>query len=262
MKRLTQASPLGRVVATLGVLIIVQSVAVIRYGAKVKFVKSELPVNTISFWGTTVSIDRLILVALAVGLTFCLWFFYRRSQFGISTTAVAENQRTAGSLGLSADKIAALNWALGSGLAGMVAIFLAPISSLQVTGMTTLVIAALAAALVASFRSFPIALYAGLAIGVIQTILTRYVHIPGVPQSLLDKVGEVLTWPASHEQVVAASKLVPDEIVQMLTASGTPAEARAKVKHYIDHGCTSPILYPLGDVKATIDTFAGWDGLS
>ena len=84
----------------------------------------------------------------------------------------------------------------------------------------------------------------------------------GVPQSLLDKVGEVLTWPASHEQVVAASKLVPDEIVQMLTASGTPAEARAKVKHYIDHGCTSPILYPLGDVKATIDTFAGWDGLS
>jgi 5,10-methylenetetrahydromethanopterin reductase len=27
----------------------------------------------------------------------------------------------------------------------------------------------------------------------------------GVPQSLLDKVGEVLTWPATHEQVVAAS---------------------------------------------------------
>ena len=47
----------------------------------------------------------------------------------------------------------------------------------------------------------------------------------GVPQSLLDEVGEVLTWPATHEQVEAASKLVPDEIVQMLTASGTPDEA-------------------------------------
>ena len=51
----------------------------------------------------------------------------------------------------------------------------------------------------------------------------------GVPQSLLDSVGEVLTWPATHEQVVAASKLVPDEIVQMLTASGTPADARERV---------------------------------
>ena len=80
----------------------------------------------------------------------------------------------------------------------------------------------------------------------------------GVPQSLLDKVGEVLTWPATHEQVEAASKLVPDEIVQMLTASGTPDEARAKVREYIKDGATCPILYPLGDVTAMIDAFAGW----
>jgi 5,10-methylenetetrahydromethanopterin reductase len=78
----------------------------------------------------------------------------------------------------------------------------------------------------------------------------------GVPQSLLEKVGEVLTWPATHEQVMAAAKLVPDEIVQMLTASGTPAEARDQVGHYLRNGATCPILYPLGDVKAMIDAFA------
>ncbi|MFM7745936.1 MAG: LLM class flavin-dependent oxidoreductase, partial [Actinomycetota bacterium] len=80
----------------------------------------------------------------------------------------------------------------------------------------------------------------------------------GVPQSLLDKVGSVLTWPATHEQVVAASKFVPDEIVQMLTASGTPEDARRQVAHYMRNGCTCPILYPLGDVKAMIDAFSGW----
>ena len=72
-------------------------------------------------------------------------------------------------------------------------------------------------------------------------------------------MGEVLTWPATHEQVEKASELVPDEIVQMLTASGTPAEARAKVAEYMKNGCTSPILYPLGDVRAMIDTFSDWD---
>lgn len=104
------------------------------------------------------------------------------------------------------------------------------------------------------------------ALDMARMMVTQYLgqqpHImkaSGVPQSLLDRVGEVLTWPATHEQVEAASKLVPDEIVQMLTASGTPAEARAKVKHYIDHGCTCPILYPLGDVHAMIDAFADWD---
>ena len=106
------------------------------------------------------------------------------------------------------------------------------------------------------------------ALNMAREMVTQYLgqqpHImkaSGVPQSLLDKVGGVLTWPATHEQVTAASKLVPDEIVQMLTASGTPAEARASVKHYIDNGATCPILYPLGDVKAMIDTFADWDGV-
>jgi 5,10-methylenetetrahydromethanopterin reductase len=103
------------------------------------------------------------------------------------------------------------------------------------------------------------------ALDMARMMVTQYLgqqpHImkaSGVPQSLLDSVGEVLTWPATHEQVEAASKLVPDEIVQMLTASGTPAEAKARVADYIAGGATCPILYPLGDVKAMIDTFSGW----
>jgi 5,10-methylenetetrahydromethanopterin reductase len=103
------------------------------------------------------------------------------------------------------------------------------------------------------------------ALDMARMMVTQYLgqqpHImkaSGVPQSLLDKVGEVLTWPATHEQVEAASKLVPDEIVQMLTASGTPDEARAKVREYIKDGATCPILYPLGNVTAMIDAFAGW----
>ncbi len=50
--------------------------------------------------------------------------------------------------------------------------------------MTNLVLAAIAAALVAQFRSFPIALAAGLAIGIGQTELNRYVHQPGFGDSV------------------------------------------------------------------------------
>lgn len=79
----------------------------------------------------------------------------------------------------------------------------------------------------------------------------------GVPQSLLDEIGEVLTWPATHEQVLAASKLVPDEVVQRCTASGSPDEVVAKVDEYVATGCTCPILYPLGDdVELMLDIFA------
>ena len=55
-------------------------------------------------------------------------------------------------------------------------------------------------------------------------------------------------------------KLVPDDAVQLLTASGTADECRAKVREYVDAGCTCPILYPLGDdVRAMIDAFAEGD---
>jgi len=78
----------------------------------------------------------------------------------------------------------------------------------------------------------------------------------GVPQELLDEIHGVLTWPATHEQVVAASALVPDDVVQRCTASGEPEEVLAKVGEYVAAGCTCPILYPLGpDVDLMLDTF-------
>ncbi|CAN5769484.1 5,10-methylenetetrahydromethanopterin reductase [soil metagenome] len=97
-----------------------------------------------------------------------------------------------------------------------------------------------------------------------RLLVTQYLgqqpHImkaSGVSAELLNEIGRVLTWPATHDEVVAASKLVPDDVVQMICAAGTPDEVRAKVDEYVVTGCTCPILYPLGpDVRYMIDTFA------
>jgi len=97
-----------------------------------------------------------------------------------------------------------------------------------------------------------------------RMLVTQYLgqqpHImkaSGVPEELLDEISQVMTWPASYEEVKAASKLVPDDIVQMICAAGEPAECLAKVDEYIAAGATVPILYPLGeDVRQMIDVFA------
>ena len=79
----------------------------------------------------------------------------------------------------------------------------------------------------------------------------------GVLTSLLEDVGRVMTWPATLEQVKEASKLVPDDIVQMICAAGTPDECREKVDQYLSSGATVPVLYPLGDdVRQMIDVFS------
>jgi 5,10-methylenetetrahydromethanopterin reductase len=97
-----------------------------------------------------------------------------------------------------------------------------------------------------------------------RELVTQYLgqqpHImkaSGVSDEVLDRIHSVLTWPATEEQIRVAMKLVPDEVVQLITASGTPEECVAKVREYTDTGSTCPVLYPLGDnVRMMIDAFA------
>jgi 5,10-methylenetetrahydromethanopterin reductase len=97
-----------------------------------------------------------------------------------------------------------------------------------------------------------------------RELLTQYLaqqpHIAkasGVSPEIVAKIQSMLGWPATHEQIRQAMHLVPDELVVRITASGAPAQARAKVQEYIDHGATCPILYPVGsDVKLLVDTFS------
>jgi sulfate-transporting ATPase len=185
MRRLRRASPLARVFATLGVLITCQSLILIWFGSANRFIASPFPSKAIQLGGGVyISENRVILLAIALVLTVLLWALYKYTAFGLGTAAVAENERSAATLGWSPDVIATANWAIGSGLAGLAAILISPIVTLQVSILTNLVIAALAAALVASFRSFPIAFIAAIAIGIAQTELNRYVPQPGLGSSV------------------------------------------------------------------------------
>ena len=97
-----------------------------------------------------------------------------------------------------------------------------------------------------------------------KELITQYLaqqpHIAdasGTPPEMVKKVQTILGWPATKEQIHQAMQYVPDELIERITACGTPDEVCAKVEEYNRNGCTCPILYPLGDdVKLMIDTFA------
>ncbi len=101
------------------------------------------------------------------------------------------------------------------------------------------------------------------AIAAAKELLTQYLaqqpHIAkasGVSDEIVKKVQSILGWPATKEQVHEAMRFVPDDFVLRISATGTPAEARAKVEEYRRRGCTCPILYPMADPYLMIETFA------
>ncbi len=96
-----------------------------------------------------------------------------------------------------------------------------------------------------------------------RMLLTQYLaqqpHIAkasGVSMEVVAQIQSILGWPATKEQIQRAKHLVPEDLIDRITASGTPSEAQRKVQEYIKHGCTCPILYPVGgDVRLLVDTF-------
>lgn len=68
----------------------------------------------------------------------------------------------------------------------------------------------------------------------------------GVSEDLIREVQQEMGgWPAKPGGIERATAVVPDDVVRMLTASGTPDDCRAKIKEYTAAGCRSPLLLPL-----------------
>ncbi len=76
---------------------------------------------------------------------------------------------------------------------------------------------------------------------------------------LVERVKQVVGWPATEADYRRAAPLISDGFVRDLMAVGTSAQCRDKVAEYIDVGVTCPILYPImDDMKPVIDAFAAW----
>lgn len=172
MRPLKDSSPIVRVVATLGILQILQSAAILRYGQEIVSVNAIFPTNLVHIGGIVITADYIVLFFLGVVVTVLLWAMYRFTRFGKATTAVSENELAAASMGLSPDLIAGGNWAIGTALAVATGALIAPITSLQPGQTPAIVLPVLAAALLGGFASFPAAFCAALGIGVGESVIT------------------------------------------------------------------------------------------
>lgn len=168
---LRSAPTLAKVVAAVGLMIVLQAVIGLRYGTDVKSVPQTLPNSPVEVLGASVPRDRFVLTALVLAAAALLFAVYRFTTFGLATQAASENEKGASISGLSPDRLAAANWILATVLAGIAGILIAPITALTPNNFTLFIIPALGAALIGAFRSFSLAAGAGLSIGVLQSLV-------------------------------------------------------------------------------------------
>jgi ABC-type branched-subunit amino acid transport system permease subunit len=179
IKALRNAPQLAKAVTTIGLLLAFQGLADLIWGTSTTVVPSLLPTGQVNVFDVSVGEDRLWAVLVVVVIAIGLATIYRRTIFGLATQAAAENERGAALIGFSPDVISAGNWALGGACAALAGVILVPITGLDINLLTLMIVPALAAALLGSFRSFGITVVAGTLIGVIQSELTNYTTLTG-----------------------------------------------------------------------------------
>jgi ABC-type branched-subunit amino acid transport system ATPase component/ABC-type branched-subunit amino acid transport system permease subunit len=181
--RIQPASPLVRMIGTLGILVVLIEVATLRYGtAPTGLTPSLFSRKPAHILGVAVGTNQVWSFVICIAISAILYLAYKYTRIGLATAAIAENERSASSLGWSPDFISAVNWTVGALLAGIAGILIVPTTGLDINTLAYLVIPALAAVLIGNFRSFPLTLLGALLLGAVgQLIQTPPPSIADVP---------------------------------------------------------------------------------
>ena len=119
-RRLYGATDLDQCLLTIGIVFISVAIAAYVYGT----IQQPLSVpsylrGTISVMGQSVGVYRLFLIGVSLVVTLLLVATLEYTRFGAQVRAAVDNQRMARGLGINVDRVFAITFALGSGLAGL-----------------------------------------------------------------------------------------------------------------------------------------------
>lgn len=163
--------PLSRLLASVGVMVALQAIVTLQYGADAVSVPRVLPSTPLHFGSVVLPSDRLWLAGIVVVATAGAWALYRFSRFGLASRAAAEDEVALALTGWNPDRVAAVNWALAGALAGGAGVLAGPIVTADPVTFTLLIVPALAAALIGGFSSFAITTAAAFGLGMVQSVL-------------------------------------------------------------------------------------------
>ncbi len=168
---LRTAPILAKVVATVGVLITLQSLVVLQLGSDGRVVSPILPSETVTLGSLSFPRDRLWLAGIVSLVGIALWAYFKFSKIGLATRAGAENEQNVSLAGFSPQFLAGLTWLLSGLTIGLVLVLASPTTPLNPANYTLAVVPALAAALIARLQSIGIAVIAGLGLGSFQSVI-------------------------------------------------------------------------------------------
>ena len=165
------------VIASIGVLILVEGAVGWIWGAEIRFMPPAFPAHTIHVGSVAFSVQDLGTIGVSIASVLVLWALFQFTKLGLAIRAAAQRPEAARFVGVRVSWMLSLGWGLAAVLgavAGMMAAA-SPSVLLQPNMMDGVLIYAFAAAVVGGLESPAGAVIGGLAIGAMLNLLGSYV---------------------------------------------------------------------------------------
>ncbi|MEF7612858.1 branched-chain amino acid ABC transporter permease [Aquincola sp. MAHUQ-54] len=171
---LRHASGLHPMIAAIGMLLFLEAAAQAIWGAD--FHRMQTPyTGIIDLAGVTAPVQRLLIIGAAFGLMVLLQLFLRHTVTGSTIVAMAQNRDGASLVGIDANRVAMMTFAISGVLAAVAATLYAPIN-LVYPAMGHLVITkAFVIIILGGMGSVPGAIVGGLIIGFAESFGAFYI---------------------------------------------------------------------------------------
>jgi branched-chain amino acid transport system permease protein len=175
MRWLENASVAQRLAVTLTIFIMFQGLAQVIWGTDLRTMPPIFGVHSFSpISGLNVTYDQAATVIIAIGVAIALWALFNRTRIGTTMRGVVDDRALTELHGINPRRVTSLSWALGSSLAAVSAILLAPGLSMSIDALSLLVVSAYAAAIIGGLKSIPLTFAGAIALGVITSLLVGY----------------------------------------------------------------------------------------
>jgi branched-chain amino acid transport system permease protein len=167
---------LSEVIATFGIGLAI--LELLKYLGFIGF-EYSLPVfidDSLEFGPVIIDMQRIFIVIIGVAMAAFLWFFTHHTRTGLRFRGIAQDERTALSLGINSDRVAMLSVSFGAAYAAVAAIVIMPLGTINVEQGYSVLINALAVCIVGGLGSTGGVVLASFLIGYGQTITVTYLE--------------------------------------------------------------------------------------
>jgi branched-chain amino acid transport system permease protein len=134
----------------------------------------ELPTDkaSVTIIGLRVTATRLMVVAVSILAVIVISLALMRTRIGLHMRALANDRRIAALIGVPVVRVETVAWAIAGLLSAFTGLMFANLVRLEPVVITFLIIPCIAAAIAGRLQSLPDVLIGGLAMGVIESLLT------------------------------------------------------------------------------------------